>query len=147
MTTAGFKNLHLGKSSFTAITQADLLNGYFVKAMSVTAVSGNAAYEDTIEVDKCDAAADAQLVVGINIGSTPSGNKATIYTDGIYMITAGEAVTAGDRVTVDDSDPAAVQPCAFTCAGSEEALIDETPVGVALCPAGSTEQCFVRLGL
>jgi len=133
-----------GGYTFTAPTVADLLPGYLVKAMS-TAEAGTSNPEDVIKVDKCDAAGDAKLCVGISLGSTTSGNLASVATGGMYRVYAAAAVDEGVPVTT-SADPLAVQPITFTCAGSEQALVYTGDViGKTLNPAGSGEEVFILL--
>ncbi len=131
-----FKVVGEGTKSFTAPTQQDLLDGYLVKAMSTSAVSTSTAYEETIEVDKADAAGDIPLCVGVNIGSTTSGNPATIYRDGLYYFNAGGAIPAGNLVGPTGADPLAVE---VATAGSA--------IGKALSAAGSADEVLVQLNI
>jgi len=125
-----------GTKSFTAPAQQDLLNGYLVKAMSTSAVSTSTAYEATIEVDKVDAAGDIPLCVGVNIGSTTSGNMATIFRDGLYYFNAGGAIVAGKLVGPTGADPLAVK-----------VVTPGSAIGKALSAAASGEEVLVALNL
>jgi hypothetical protein len=132
----GFKVYQDGKETFEGQTYADLLNGYLVKAMSVQQVTSGLAYEAYVSVDKCDAAGDIPLCVGVNIGSTTSGNPAHIARDGIYLMYAGGAVPAGDNVGASGGDPLSV---VTATAGSN--------IGHSLSEAASGEQVVVALGV
>ena len=143
----GFKTLHEGKVTFNAKAAADLLDGYIVKALSTYDPSASTPYEEQLLVDKCDAAADQGIVVGITVGSFTSGNLATIARDGVYLTYAGGAIKVGEEVGVSEDDPMAVVDATFVCAGSENALNYVKPVGTALSTAASGEQVVVALNV
>lgn len=132
-----FEVLHEGKRSLQALAQQDVRHGDLVKFMSTTVYSGNEAYETQLEVGSISAAADHNICGGINIGSTTSGNLATIYLDGIYVMKAGAAsCDPGERV-IPVNDPAAVGP--------EVLGVGSPTIGRFLTAAASTEDCVVEL--
>lgn len=133
-----FQTIHEGKRTFNASAQVDLTNGDLVKAMSVNAFSSTQRYEDELEVGSCALAADAVICIGINVGSTTSGNVATIAQDGVYVMDAGDSLVPGNRVAC-SLDPQAVIPATTTNAGSI--------IGTALSAAGSTEQVVISLNV
>jgi len=141
-----YKLVHEGKRSFTAVAQQDLLNGYFVKAMSTSAVSGATAYEATIEVDKCDASADNLVCVGMTTGSFISGAEATIYQDGVYYVDAAGTMVVGHEVAA-SADPQGVLDATFVCTGSTKDLEYTKRIGHALSAAASGEEVLIALNV
>lgn len=136
-----FDVLQEGKRSLQAFAQVDLRHGDLIKFMSYAGghVSGNAVYETQLNVGSCATAADAVICAGINIGSTTSGNLATIYLDGIYVTTAADASTdPGEKATC-SLDPQAAGLATTTNAGSI--------IGTFLSTAASGEEVVLALNI
>jgi hypothetical protein len=103
---------------FTATASETITAGDFVKALSVTGVTDTSSLlENYTYVMKSDAAGDENLTVGIAVESGTVGSKIGVATEGLYLVKAGAAVTAGQPFK------------AFAAAGSADAASD--PVAAA----------------
>ncbi|HEU04800.1 MAG TPA: DUF2190 family protein [Nitrosopumilus sp.] len=98
--------------------------GMFVKGSanddSVTS-SGVASYAgDEIKVAKMDAAADDEFVVGIAMEDALSGEALTVVTEGLYVLPAQDAITAGNSISPSNDDDAFANSVTVTGDGEEE---------------------------
>ena len=133
---------------FTALCYADVLPGYFVKAMSVENVSSSTDPNTIISVDVCDAVADGQACVGVALGSVTSGNLVDVRQMGHMIVPAGGAITVGQEVSASTvTAPQSVVTSTFTCAGSTASLVYLKPIGTALSTAASGEDVMIRLNV
>jgi len=133
---------------FTANCYADVLPGYFVKAMSVENVSSSTDPNRILSVDVCDAAADGAACVGVALGSVTSGNLVDVRQMGHMIVPAGGTITVGQEVSASTAtDPYSVTTSTFTCTGSTAALLYTKKIGTALSVAASGEDVMIRLNV
>lgn len=134
--------------NFSALAQAAVSGGQFVKAMSTAAPSATGKPED-IEVDLCNAAGDESLCVGIATNDAASGERVTVATRGIFKTWALGTIVAGSSITAasDSSVADAVKVTQYQCLGSGVSLgVDlKAGIGRALNDAASGERVFITL--
>ena len=128
-----YKMLQPYTRSVSSYAQVDLRAGDLVKHMSVADVASTEVWDEKIQVGSIALAADAIICTGISVGSTTSGNMATIAMDGVYLMMAGGNIVPGNKVAV-SLDP----QCVIAAGATSE-------IGTALSVAASGEQVVVAL--
>ena len=103
MTSIGLNIVQLDPSSFTAKCTAALNAGEFVKpdnaTIDVVSSTGMKSLADgDITIDACDATADGLLVVGIAAETGAANDYIAVYTEGIFILEASEAIAVGNRI-------------------------------------------------
>jgi len=128
-----YKMLQPYTRSVSSLAQVDLRPGDLVKHMSVADVSSTSSWEEQLQVGSIAIAADAIICTGISVGSTTSGNMATIAMDGVYLTMAGGNIVPGNKVAV------SLDPQCIIAAGAT------SEIGTALSVAASGEQVVFAL--
>lgn len=146
--TIEFKQFGDQWGNFSALAQAAVSGGQFVKAMS-TAAPGATGRPEDIEVDLCNAAGDESLCVGIATNDAASGERVTVATRGLFRTWALGTIVAGSPITAasDSSVSDAVKCTQYMGLGSAVSLgVDlKAGIGRALNDAASGERVFITL--
>jgi len=94
--------INVDPDAITAYANESIDAGAFVKIVSdndaVTSAGVSSYAADDIKVGVCDGATDYQTVIGIAAEDASSGEYLTVYTRGLFIVRAGEAITAGNAV-------------------------------------------------
>lgn len=81
--------------------------GDFVKAVanddSVTSSGVSSFTGNEIKVERCDASGDEKYCIGIAGTAGSATNLIPVYTEGIFIVRAGEAIEAGEALQKADS--------------------------------------------
>jgi hypothetical protein len=130
--------------TFTAYAQDTISGGQLVYAASdndvVEAGSVDAYAASDIAVQKMDAAANDEYVVGIALETATSGNPITVATEGIFILAAQDAITAGGGISPSNDADAFCNSVTAT-ADTEE----EFKIGKALTGASASGKYLVAL--
>ena len=117
--------------------------GNFVKADAssndVVTSAGLSSYAATdIEISEADAATDYPYVIGIAGTDGSAGDCIPVYTEGIFIVRAGEAITAGAKLQkAESTDAAEVEALDSTYAEHE--------IGRALTGASAADKYIIML--
>ena len=130
--------------SFTAKADEAIAAGDFVKSTSsndVVTSSGLSSYvADDVKVSKADASGDENLLVGIAADTIASGAFGTIYTEGLFIVRAGEAIATGSTIQkAESTDQLEVEVLDVATNGGQDRC------GKALTGASAADQYLVIL--
>lgn len=94
--------INLDPDAITCKANGTITAGDFVKTVSsddVVTSSGISSFiPDDLLIERADASGDEGMVIGIAAEDASKGDFPAVYTQGLFIVRAGEGITAGYRV-------------------------------------------------
>jgi len=124
--------------------------GDFVKAdassSNVVDSTGMSMYATAdIQVSACDAATDYQVVIGLAAADSTGSTYIPVYTEGIFILKATAAITAGYKIQVSETASQPQQVENVGNVGDTGAYNAEHCVGIALTGTSAADKYIVAL--
>lgn len=101
----GVAEVNPGQYNLTGYTVEGISAGWFVRGSASTATADLVTSEGTaslgkgdIQIQRCDAAADASFGIGIALEDIASGSYGTFATEGVFIVRAGGGIAAGAAI-------------------------------------------------